>query len=1059
MNITDDFVQHFAEFSPIDTAIYRARGGALETMFLSENIPALLGMTRDEYLKITEKDAMDLTLPQDREGLGAATANGIATGRSFDYYYRVYSNIKGFDWVHVDAHTCGTMDGDPVIIARFANISREGGIFETILDNSDRVTVVIDRRSHEFLYANDKLYSSGYAAEKNLLNRTCYSLLCGKDAPCRNCIIAGDDQNGELHERYVFDKVNKRWNLVTWRNVMWCMHDAVIVYLKDVTPAKENEISLDRMNQMYSMAIEDSKQMLWEYDPEHRRITYQMDNPYTRMICEKVGMPAVIDGVPDSIIGMVDEEYREKFLAMFNIEELDSGGVSCEYSSTVNGNTQWWRVTSRPIYDLNKKLKTVYCSGHNITDEKQAEKNYRSLLAQLSDVSDLGIANFRLNLSRNRFIAGHAVYQSLFDDMKTVTADDHFAAAINEITDEQIKNKNKDLYNCSALIEQYRRGVRQMTLEYPVRSRLTSMSGRIRWVRSVNSLVMNPDTGDIEDITLVTEITKQKKTEKILNNMANKGCDYIGLIDTAAGTLEIFGGIWDCDDIKGSDSIVYSEALKKLSDNYVAAEERTAFAGQMSLAAVIEKLQSGDDVLVHYNIREDEKTALRKQIKCKWLDEEKCDILILQEDITEAYMREQMRMSELQDALHRAEAANKAKTEFVSRISHDIRTPISAIISMTEFAREDIEDKEKLLQDISRISDSNKFLLSLINDILDISKIDSGNIELYPECYPYDEFISSIRSIFEPMCMQKNIDFRISTGISSGRGVIVDKVRFNQVALNILSNAVKYTPDGGRISFISESELLDDGKNIKCAYTVRDTGIGMSSEFQSRMFDAFTQENAAYRYNNNIPQGTGLGLSIVKRIIDIMGGSISVKSEPGEGTAVSVSIVLPAAAEEQLRAAAAEKSDDGADDDYIGGKVLLAEDNMINTEIAIRLLEKFGIETVHAEDGAKAAAAFECSAEGEYFAILMDIQMPVMNGYEAAEIIRHMPRSDAAVIPIIAMTADAFVESAERSRKVGMNDYITKPINVNKLKSILKKYAAAKKDGERNDNQPGRSRK
>lgn len=1035
IKLTEEMLRGFTAFSPVDTAIYRVRGGKLETLFLSENIPDLLGMSRQEYLKITEKDAMDLALPQDRKGLAAATLSCIVTGEKLDYYYRVFSNKKGFDWVHVDAHPCGSMDGDPIIIARFANVSREGGIFETILDNSDRITVVLDRHSMQLLYANDKLFTTKKIKEKDMLDRTCYSLLFGLDAPCQNCPCLHPDNDTEIHEKYAFDEQNQTWSLVTSRNVTWCMQDAVIVYIKDVTEEKNAEISLNRMNQMYSMAIEDAKQMLWDYDPKTKTVHYRMDNPYTRSVCEKIGMPPVIENVPDSIIGMVDKEFRKDFLKLFDLDQLGSQGTSCEYSSTVNGETVWWKVTGRPIYDLNHELKMVYCSAINCTDEKQAQTNYRSLLAQVSELKNLGgIASYRLNLSQNKLVSGSAIYPQVTNELKTETADLHFRAVAESTADEQIKLEILKEYHCAALIQKYKQGIRQLTAEYPVRSRVKPTEGQIRWFRAINDLVANPDTGDIEDFSTVIEITKQKKNEKMLNSMASHGCDYIGLIDVCAWKIEIFDGIWKEKIIGDPENVDCRAALEKLT-SFLAPENRQAFCEQLSPEAVTEKLKTENELLIHYDFAGNSSQRSKKQIKLKWFDEGKTEILMIQEDITEAYTKEQKRLSEMQDALHQAELANRAKTDFVSRISHDIRTPISAIISMTEFAKEDAEDKKKLLSDIEKISASSQFLLSLINDILDISKIDSGKVELYPECYPFHEFISSIRSIFEPMCQQKHIDFVIQSDIPKNAGVIVDRVRYNQVALNIISNAVKYTPEGGRITYTSKSELLDGGK-IRCAYTVSDTGIGMSKEFQSRMFEAFTQEDSVNRGNLSA-KGTGLGLAIVKRIIDLMGGNITVQSSPGAGTSITVSVVLPVAAAEQMEAREKKKQLRASSGGLLKGKVLLAEDNEINTEIAVRMLESLGLEVDHAENGARAAEAFAGSKENEYLAILMDIQMPVMDGYAASEQIRRMARSDAKTIPIIAMTADAFVESVKQSRKSGMNDYITKPIDLNRLESVL----------------------
>jgi signal transduction histidine kinase/PAS domain-containing protein/ActR/RegA family two-component response regulator len=1038
--LTEEQLKGYAAFSPVDTAIYRVRGGKLETLFLSENIPDLLGMTREEYLKITEKDAMDLTLPQDRKGLAAATGACIATGKKLDYYYRVYSDKKGFDWVHVDAHTCGSMDGDTIIIARFANVSREGGIYETILDNSDRITVVLDRHTMQMLYANDKLFSTKKIKEADLLNRTCYSILFGLSKPCEKCPCLHPDDDTKIHEEYVFDEKEATWSLITSRNVTWCMQDAVIIYIKDVTEEKKAETSLNRLNQMYSMAIEDAKQMLWDYDPQTKTVRYRMENPYTKAVCEKMGMPAVVENVPESILGIIDPPYRDRFVKLFDWDGMDPKGISCEYSSTFHGETQWWKVTSRPVYDLNHELKMINCSAMNLTDEKQAEANYRSLLTQVSQLKNLGaIAGFRLNLSRNRLISGSAIYSGVTDELQTETADLHFKAAAESIEDEQIKQKVLQEYTCAELLQKYRQGVRQVSVEYPVRSRMKASEGQIRWFRALNDLVLNPDTGDIEDFSSVIEITKQKKNERMLNFMASRGCDYIGLINVYERKAEVFDGIWKDSLIGDPEGLDYPETLKRLAA-YVSPANREAFSRQLSMEAITEKLGAEDELLIHYDFIGRDSRTLKKQIKLKWFDDKKTEILMIQEDVTEAYVREQKRIAEMQDALHQAELANRAKTDFVSRISHDIRTPISAIISMTEFAKEDAADRDRLLGDIDKISASSQFLLSLINDILDISKIDSGKMELYPEYYPYREFVSSIRSIFEPMCQQKHIDFVVQENAPQYGGVIVDRVRYNQVALNIISNAVKYTPEGGRITYVSQSSLLPGGK-VRCAYTVSDTGVGMSEEFQGRMFEAFTQENSMNR-SSLAAKGTGLGLAIVKRIMDLMGGTISVKSSQGAGTSVSISVDLPAATAEQI--AEYEKRKQAGTSSVGGllkGKVLLAEDNEINTEIAVRMLRKLGLEVDSVENGTLAVEAFRKSAANEYLAILMDIQMPVLDGYSATERIRRLERPDAAAIPIIAMTADAFVESIEQSRRSGMDDYITKPIDLNKLEAILLRHA------------------
>ncbi len=435
----------------------------------------------------------------------------------------------------------------------------------------------------------------------------------------------------------------------------------------------------------------------------------------------------------------------------------------------------------------------------------------------------------------------------------------------------------------------------------------------------------------------------------------------------------------------------------------------------------------------------------------------------------------------LELAVERAEAANQAKAEFLSRVSHDIRTPINIIGGMTDFALEDIHNTDKLSGDLAKIKSANTFLLSLINDVLDISKIDSGKIELNPEPYPYDEYMANIRNMFEPLCAQKGIKFTI---IHKGncRTAIVDRVRFNQIALNLLSNAVKYTPPGGSVSYTNENRDLPDGR-VSLSIEVKDSGIGMSPEFQERMFEPFSQE-----YDNpkrpKTASGTGLGLSIVKRIIELMNGSIEVQSAIGQGTAMRCHFVFPALPEgaecapaavtasvsgpdsvpvpETVSAAASpgvprpanpavlsQTAQTGATPPPLSsfpplkGHILLAEDNALNAEIARRLLEGFGLSVDLAENGATAVKRFTTSDIGAYSLILMDIQMPVLNGYEATDAIRALVRPDASGIPIVALTADAFDADVEKSQHAGMDAHLAKPIDRLALYNILATFLPA----------------
>jgi len=391
--------------------------------------------------------------------------------------------------------------------------------------------------------------------------------------------------------------------------------------------------------------------------------------------------------------------------------------------------------------------------------------------------------------------------------------------------------------------------------------------------------------------------------------------------------------------------------------------------------------------------------------------------------------------------LEASEASNRAKTEFISRISHDIRTPIGAIKNLTEFAMQDMDDKEKLKEDLEKIDTSNKFLLSLINDVLDISRIGSGKVELVPEPYPYDEYITNIRNILGPMCEEKKQHWEVSSTSRCSGVIAADKIRINQIVLNILSNAVKYTPEGGTITYVSESEDMEDNK-IMYGFSITDTGIGMSEDFQKRMFEEFAQEyDNPHREHGTT--GTGLGLAIVKRMIDLMGGTIDVKSALGEGTCVRVRISFPDATRDPAFKDAMEKIAESETPTYqMTGRLLVVEDNEINQEIAMRMFEDLGFVVDVADNGQAGVDMFQSAPVGTYKAIFMDIQMPVMNGYDATRTIRHLDRDDALTVPIIAMTADAFDEAARKAEQSGMDEYVTKPLDLAYIIQILHKFDA-----------------
>ncbi|WP_300757385.1 ATP-binding protein [uncultured Oscillibacter sp.] len=390
-----------------------------------------------------------------------------------------------------------------------------------------------------------------------------------------------------------------------------------------------------------------------------------------------------------------------------------------------------------------------------------------------------------------------------------------------------------------------------------------------------------------------------------------------------------------------------------------------------------------------------------------------------------------------EQARKEAEQANAAKQEFLSSMSHDIRTPMNAIIGMTSLALDNTDDPKRVRDYLGKIALSSKHLLGLINDVLDISKIESGKMTLNVEPVSLREAMDSIVNIMQPQVTAKNQQFKVAAREILSENVCCDGVRLNQVLINLLGNAVKFTPEKGAVQLTVYQEALpEDASRVRTHFLVSDTGIGMSKEYQKVIFESFSREdNTRVRKT----EGSGLGMAITKCIVDAMGGTISVRSEQGRGSEFHVVLDL-----EKAAAPAASEAADGTAErvnDVVlkGRRILLAEDNELNWEVARELLSILELELDWAENGEICVEKFRNSPAGHYDAIIMDVRMPVMDGYEATAAIRGLEREDAD-IPIIAMTADAFSEDIQRCLERGMNDHLAKPIDIQAVTFKLKKY-------------------
>lgn len=470
-----------------------------------------------------------------------------------------------------------------------------------------------------------------------------------------------------------------------------------------------------------------------------------------------------------------------------------------------------------------------------------------------------------------------------------------------------------------------------------------------------------------------------------------------------------------------------SDEMVELCNNFAVPEYREQLLQFFDLTTLPDRLKTDDTTAAEYQTLTGDWHTARFIVQRRAKDSRATNVLFVMRLISDVKRRERNWI----EIAEEASRASKAKTEFMSQLAHDIRTPLNAIAGFTTIATAHLHEPERLAQDLEKIRSSESFLQELVNNSLDIAQIENGKLELHPERTDIQATFAQLRLAMDQAAAKKELQVRYNLHDIAERWVLVDAVRLKQICTNLMTNAIKYTPAGGTVAF-EAFETPADADRVQLTVVVEDTGIGMSKEFLDQMYSSFTRETDT---RINKIQGYGLGLSIVKQLTDCMNGKIDVDSRPGEGTTFRVAFTLPVCGhgedtKQQAQTAAAVCR---------GMHLLVAEDNDLNYEVISELLQMHGIPCDRAENGSVCVEKFRAAAPGTYDAILMDMQMPVMNGIQATGILRNLAESEARTVPIIAMTANAFKEDVQRCLNAGMNAHLAKPVDMNKLLDTLAK--------------------
>ncbi len=533
-----------------------------------------------------------------------------------------------------------------------------------------------------------------------------------------------------------------------------------------------------------------------------------------------------------------------------------------------------------------------------------------------------------------------------------------------------------------------------------------------------------------------TDITSSVREQQNLLNMLAYTFELASMIHVRSGSFVLYTRQMVLENLPPFTSDSYQTAQEHFAGAYAEVGWEDAHR-QFCLETMLKKLSerpSGYEFILPFREKGEEKLRY-KQINVLWGDQSHETICMVRADVTDVLAAERQAKNALEKALTSAEEASRAKSDFLSAISHDIRTPMNAIMGMAALAPAHLDDRAWMEDCLQKISISSKHLLSLINDVLDMSRIERGQLSLNPVPLSIPELTGHLSAMMQPQTERGGIAFTVRTGNISHPFFYGDSLRINQTLINLLSNAVKFTPEGGRVDFFVEEIPPAVPDAVRYRFIIQDTGIGMSEEFLGVIFEPFTREDSTVQI-----EGTGLGLSIVHGLVELMKGKLSVESQPGRGSTFQVELEFAAAPEESVATAprdASPQQNEGEGRLFSGRRFLVAEDNALNAEILCEILRECGAQMVVTPDGAQALQAFQNTPPGTYDAILMDIQMPNMNGYEASRAIRALTRPDAETIPIIALTANAFTEDIQEANAAGMTAHVAKPIDVAILQATI----------------------
>jgi len=661
-----------------------------------------------------------------------------------------------------------------------------------------------------------------------------------------------------------------------------------------------------------------------------------------------------------------------------------------------------------------------------IQQRKMMEEHGRDSIDMLLESNPDIRCAFRLNLTENKCIEKHGVHGYAKWLVNAETADDLLDHIVSIIADERSKEHFIAEVSREKLIEKLRSGMDSYEIVY---QRLADNDEPI-WVKTEFQLMKNPITGQIETVGVSIDHEKEHVTERFMEIFVTDVYATIGTIDVRSGAVAYYMNKQAVQmQVPGSDVPDFETGIRQMAAAMESEEQRERLLQDLSLTRILSELKQHESYAAQYTVR-----GRFRRLSYRFLDADQRKVLFVSQDVTDMIREKEDRDRQIRDAQRQVEQVQEIKSDLLGNISHDLRTPLNAILGYVSLVQKSGELTGRNASYVDKIERAGTAMLMLVNDTLDLRRLETGELELNEKPGTCDAVMQSLMAAIAPGLDEKNLRFHYDKSKSLGAQVYLDEEKLQKVLLNLLSNAIKFTPDGGEISVAVEC-ISEDDVCVEDRFTVRDSGIGIEADFLPKLFEPFAQERTRRAAQSG---GSGLGLPIAKKLVDLMGGRIEVSSTVGEGSAFEIYLTFRRVHEEAGCA-----HEETAVRPLEGIRILLLEDNEMNTEIAVTILEGEGAEVDTAVDGKEGAEKFLASAPGRYDVIITDIRMPEMDGYAAARAIRAGSHPQSKAIPIIAISADAYQSDVEKSLAAGMNGHLPKPFNpeltIAEIRRLLKK--------------------